>query len=278
MAWSYRCFVSLVVAWSLAGLTLDSARAGPPHHPRASRPHRQKVLAYRKLPLSLKSVKGHIAIKQVPTFIKWQGHKYDVDTGVDVLMGVIRAPEMSPNYRELALLDLARLKTNLKGRPCLDELRTHFDDAGGLEKKFILTCFKGSRDPRAIPLFASVLDNEQSIKLRLSAASGLAEWNVRIGVAELVVLLDSKEVLPPPPPPRMPYVRDYALEYFRKSNARKGWGFPYEETALSIGMRTDLNDDQTSAIYIDGIKKWFEENEHRFPDWKVGDLLPEGGI
>jgi len=149
-----------------------------------------------------------------------------------------------------------------------------------LEKKIILTCFKGSRDARAIPLFVRVLDNEKSMRLRLSAASGLAGWNIHRGVAELVNLLDSKEILPQPA--RMSHVRDNALESFRNANARKGWGFPENKWWRAIDGRPDLDEDQKRALYIaeiekeiKAIKKWFAENEQRFPDWKPSEPLPE---
>jgi hypothetical protein len=59
------------------------------------------------------------------------------------------------------------------------------------------------------------------------------------------------------------------------SNARKGWGFPEEEVRMALKDRTDLDDDQKAAAYIAEIKKWFAQNEHRFPDWKPGDPLPK---
>ena len=118
-----------------------------------------------------------------------------------------------------------------------------------------------------------MLNNEQDLALRLSAAKGLSGWNVRRGVATLVELLESEGVLPNPT--RMPYVRDNASEFFRNANARKGWGFPEDETRKSIMSRTDLNDDEKAAHYIAEIKKWFATNEHRFPEWKLGDPLPK---
>lgn len=225
-----------------------------------------------RLPLSAESVTS-VTVRPVRTSVKWKDREYDVDSGIDVVMTVVRDPEQSAHERELALIQLAMLRTQLKGRPCLDELGRIYDNAEGLEKDLILTCFLGSRDPRAIPVFARTLDNEQCMKLRLPAASGLGGWNIRRGVAELVKLLESKEKLPQPA--RMAYVRHNASESFRNANARKGWGFRYEETAQSIGIRTDLNDDEKGALHIAEIKKWFAENEHRFPDWKLGDPLPK---
>lgn len=225
-----------------------------------------------RLPLSAESVTS-VTLRPVRTSVKWKDREYDVDSGIDVVMTVVRDPEQSAHERELALIQLAMLRTQLKGRPCLDELGRIYDDAEGLQKDLILTCFLGSRDPRAIPVFARTLDNERSMNLRLSAASGLAGWNIRRGVTELVKLLESKEKLPQPA--RMAYVRHNASESFRNANARKGWGFRYEETAQSIGIRIDLSDEEKAVLFISETRKWFAENEHRFPDWKPGDPLPE---
>lgn len=269
MITSFRCYVTLIVPAALAVLTLETARAGG--EPNQNAPE--------KLPLSIESVTG-TAVPRLQTSIRWKDHEYDVNSGIDLVMGVVRDGQESRKERELALIQLAMLRTQLKGRPCLDELEKVYNNAGELEKQLILTCFLGSRDPRAIPVFIRTLANEQSMKLRLPAASGLAGWNVRRGVAELVDLLESKEMLTQPA--RIPYVRDNALHHFRKSNARKDWGFPENQWWNSIDARTNLDEDQKRALYIaerqkeiKQIKKWFAENEHRFPDWKAGDPLPE---
>ncbi|MBU0719355.1 MAG: hypothetical protein KJ749_14000 [Planctomycetes bacterium] len=184
---------------------------------------------------------------------------------------------MSAEDRESALLQLGMLRTHLNGRPCLDELRRRFDDAGKLEKKIILTCFTGSHDARAIPLFVHVLDKEKDMKLRFSAAGGLAQWNVRRGVAELVNLLDSNEVLAQPAP--MPYVRDNAMRTFRLTNMRKGWGFPDDKESAEgppdVVPPPDVAARLKPPPTVEDIKKWFAANEERFPDWKLGDPLPE---
>ena len=263
---SFRYCVKLIIPIALAGLTLDTPRAcGEPPTQEGSD----------KLPLLMASVNAQAA-RRLRTSVEWKDAKYDLDSGIDVVMSVVRDPEESAQERELALIQLAMLRTQLKGRPCLDELGRIYDKAEGLEKDLILICFLGSRDPRAIPVFVRTLDNQKNMKLRLSAASGLAGWNIRRGVAELVDLLDSKEVLPEPA--RMPYVRHNASESFRNANARKGWGFHYDETAQSIGIRTDLNDDQKIALHIAEVRKWFADNKHRFPDWKPGDPLPEAPV
>jgi len=228
--------------------------------------------AQEKLSLSMEPLSS-ATLRNLPTSVRWNGDDYEVDLGVKVLMSVIRDPENRERERELALLQLAMLRGHLNGCPCLDELQTMYDRATDAEKKIILTCFLGSRDPRGIPVFLRAIDREQNMALRLPAASGLAGWNVRRGVAELIMLIESNEVLVPPN--RMPYVRDNAIEDFRNGNARKGWGFPDEEIRKSIESRPGFDRDQFVALYTAEIKKWFAENEHRFPDWKPGDPLPE---
>ena len=261
-----RHYTTLVLPLLLAVVWVDTALAGGV----------SGESAHGSLPLSCEAVAGSPASRQA-TSVKWEGNEYDVETGLDVLMRVVRDPERSANDRELALLDVSRLGTHLKHRLCLDELRKRFDSAGELEKSIILTCFKGAQDPRAIELFTHVLDHGQSMKLRLRAAGGLAQWNVRRGGAELVKLLDSDAILSQPA--RVPYVRHNALELLRTNNRLKGWGYPDEKIWRGIESRTDLNNDEKAALFFAEekaeIKKWWAGNEHRFPEWRPGDPLPE---
>ena len=263
MKYSLTCCAKVIVQIALLEMTLVMALAcGEARRDQTGGP----------LPISAESVSGYPS-RPVRASIKWDGEEYDVETAIDVLMNVIRDPETARHERELGLIHLTMAGKHLRGDPCLRELETLYDKAGQLEKLTILRCFLGSRDPRSIPVFTRVLDNEKNMKLRLAAASGLAGWNVRRGVAELVGLLESKDTLPQPA--RMPYVRDNAQESFRNVNARKGWGFPFEEVGQSIGQRTDLSADEKGSLFVAEINKWFAENEHRFPDWKLGDPLPE---
>lgn len=228
------------------------------------------------LPMSTESVSGP-KDRRLPTYLRWKGREYDIEAGIGLLMGVVRGSEEShhPWNADTALVELASLETQLRGRPCLGELLKLYDTAGELKKRMILTCFRTSLDPRGLPLFSRTLDTQENMRLRLSAAAGLAKWNIRRGVAELVNLIDSKDVLRPPPPPRMPYARDYALQLFRTNSAFKGWGFPDEEIRKSIEARPGLDREQFVALYRAEIKKWFAANEHRFPQWRSGDPLPK---
>lgn len=205
--------------------------------------------------------------------VRWNEREYDLDSGIEVIMNAFRKSAQDAHERELALIQLAMLRAQLQRRACLQELQQAYDEAGDVEKQLILTCFLGSRDPRAIPLFVRTLEDEENMKLRLAAAAGLAAWNVRRGVAALVGLLESEETLKQPA--RMPYARDNAMESFRKANMRNGWGFASKNIGDAIAFKTELNGEQEKALYIAEIKKWWAANERRFPDWKPGDRLPE---
>ncbi len=264
---SYNCYRKLIVATAFCGFTAAVAGAGgEPGSENASD----------KLPLSIESA-TQSAEPALRTVVQWKEEEYDVDSGIGVVMSVVRNREESPHERESALIQLAMLRRQLKGRPCLDDLEKVYDDAGELEKQLILTCFLGSRDARAIRVFAHTLDKEKNMKLRLPAASGLAGWNVRRGVAELLRLLDSPEEMPQPS--QLFYVRDNAMLSFRLTNIRKGWGFPDDKESAEwppdVAPPPDVAARLKPQPTVAEIKKWFAENEHRFPDWKLGDPLPE---
>ncbi len=264
---SIECSTRVIVRLALLGFTLGVSLA-------SGEPVKEK--GPDSLPLSIDTVTGATA-RPVRTQVEWDGREYDVESGIDVLMSAIRDPEKSAEEHELALLGLAMLGRQLQSHPCLDELATLYDRGKCLEKSIILTCFLGSRDPRGIPVFFRTLDNEEYMKLRLSAASGLAGWNVRRGVAQLLDLLDSREVIRS----RMPYVRDNAMRTFRLQNIRKGWGFPDDKESAEWPPDVMPPPDVAARLKprptVEEIKKWFAENEHRFPDWKLGDPLPTNG-
>jgi len=228
-----------------------------------------------KLPLSTECATGP-KVAQLGKPIRWKDREYDISGGIDVLMSAIRDAE-THKERELALLTLSMASPDLGGRACLDDLATMFDNAEGLNKQIILTCFLGSRDPRGIPVFIRTLQKEHNIKLRLSAAAGLAQWNLRRGVAELVKLLDSQEEMPQPS--QLFYVRDNAMRTFRLKNIHKGWGFPDDKE--SAEWPPDVMPPPEAAARlrrppsVGEIKAWWIENERRFPEWKPGDPLPE---
>lgn len=262
---SFGCCRTILGQFIIGGLAISQARA-------VAEPNRTRANA---LPLSATDVTGS-TVRNPPTATQWEGREYGVREGLDVLMRVVRDPNESEKRRGLALIDLQVLGTNLRAHGCLDELAEIYDSAHELHKKMILTCFKGSGDSRAIPVYIRTLEHERNIGLRLSAASGLAHWNIRSGVAEIVKLLDSEE--PMPPPSHLYYVRDNAMRNFRLTNIRKGWGFPDDKDSAEAPPDMVPPPEVAARLRppptVEEIKKWFAENEHRFADWKLGDPLP----
>jgi hypothetical protein len=266
---SFRARVTLVVQMIVAFLAIGSFRAFS-EDPEKVSPD--------VLPMSADSASAP-AVRRLSTSIRWEGREYDIEAGIDLLMSVVRHPAKytHPWNAATALGELANLGTQLKGRPCMDELGKLYADANDLDKGSILICFQGSGDPRGIPVFMRTLDNSQNLKLRLWAAGALAQWNVRRGVAELVKLLDSQEEMPQPS--QLFYVRDNAMRTFRLKNIQKGWGFPDDKE--SAEWPPDVMPPPEAAARLKRppsageIKKWWFENQNRFPDWKPGDPLPE---
>lgn len=265
-----------ICLWSAAILVTIGQPAVKPDAARLAGESGSKKLD--KFRLSLDSATAPITVRR-PTSTRWRGRDYDVEAGIEVLLGVVRNQASSTRDREMALSQLGVLRVNLNGRPFLNELSRRFDTAGDLEKLLILNCFISSHDVRAIPFCVHVLDNEKRPTLRVRAAHWLAQWNIRRGVAELVSLLQSKEALVQPGP--TPYVRWAALDAFRNSNDRKGWRWVERDWWTPIDSQDSLTDEEKRALYdtefdkeVEDIKKWFAANKDRFPDWKSGDPLP----
>lgn len=268
MIYLVKCYSRTVVQIAMIVFTLHASQAGG----------QQRISeAVDRFPTSAESVTD-IIVRPVRTYVQWKDDKYDVDPGIDILMKVVHDSNSTVDERHWALLRLVMLESHLLGHDCIDDLDHLYNASADLHKGTILLCFNASRDPRGIPIFQRVLNTEENVKLRLYAANGLALWNIQRGVAELVDLIDSEKKLPAPAG-RLPYVRDNALQNFRSKNTHKGWGFPEEKIRKSIYNRADLDDDQKRTKYNKDIrieiKKWFAENKHRFPDWRIGDPLPK---
>ena len=223
------------------------------------------------LPLSTANVpiSGEATGKTFYATVQWEGQEYHALEGTTILMGIIVDPEVDAAIRAKALQRLGRLR-NRSATPQLLALYPRLQD--WREKNGVIQCLVWSEDPRGLAVLTEVLDDEQDDVVRLAAAMGLAQWNVRRGVSELVSLLESETILPQDA--RTPHIRDNALDMFMNYNRRKRWGFPDEKIREAIVSRTDLNEQEMLAIYIGDIRKWFVENKDRFPDWKPGDPLP----
>ncbi len=99
----------------------------------------------------------------------------------------------------------------------------------------------------------------------------MARWNIRSGVSKLINLLESRHV-----GPQGQRFGNEVMKVVQGLSEHNGWGLPEGEILRRImESRSDLNQDQKIGLHVVEIKKWFAENEERFPDWKPGDPLPE---
>lgn len=221
------------------------------------------------LPLSTAqvAVPGKSTGKMFYATVEWEGQEYHAIEGTSVLMKVITDPATDSILRAKALQRLGRLRNT----DTTVRLVALYDSLAEREEKLgVMSCLIWSEDPRGFSLFTRVLEHEQDNMVRLFAGVALAQWNVRRGVAELVrVLEECKDGARAD----RTFCNEAAKE-FAGLNARKIWGFPEKEIRESIASKTALSDEEMSALFVAAIKKWFSENEHRFPDWKPGDPLP----
>ena len=108
--------------------------------------------------------------------------------------------------------------------------------------------------------------------MRLPAAYGLAMWNARSGVRELIDLLLVKQTDIPVQYPGLIGVK--AARFLYRLNAWKSWWAPEAPLLAVSGARAEARREVLDSCHVE-LKKWLAENEHRFPDWKLGDPLPE---
>ncbi len=225
----------------------------------------------RTLPLSTEYV-GTYSRNAPPATVSWEGRVYDAADAIRVLTDLAGNMEASIWQRERALEFLQVFEYRLRGRKCIEGLlRLYSELPTGVEKAAVLACLSASEDPRAIPMFHTVLAVEKDHVLRLFAASGLAKWNIRAGVEELTRLLECGRSIRGRP---RHTVRREASFVLMDLNAPKAWGFPNKEVLRSARRSTE-NRAQIRGMLIKRWKEWLAENEHRFPDWKLGDPLPE---
>lgn len=183
-------------------------------------------------------------------------------------MAVITDSTASPSLRSKALQQLARLRN----RGVTEKLISLYPEADDREvKRQVIACLISSEDPRAFSLFLRILETEQDPILNLSAATALARWNVRRGVAELVRVFEECEGVEE----SGRSLCDLAAISFQQLDMQKGWGFPRKQIEDQLSERQNLNVSELRRMYASELTKWYAENEHRFPEWSVGDPLPE---
>ncbi len=209
--------------------------------------------------------------------IFWDGKPYPAREGVDLLMKVALEPGISNDRfsvdRFHAIERLGRLGSRLRGTERIPQLMKLYGRlTSRSEKDALLFCLARSKDPRALPLFAGILETPHEAYLRVPAAYGLALWNVRSGVRELIELLSVKQTERPIRTPGI--IADKAAHLLSKLNYWKSWWAPGAPLQAAASARAEVHDEAMDSCCVE-LKKWFAENEHRFPEWKPGDPLPE---
>ncbi|UCC32079.1 MAG: HEAT repeat domain-containing protein [Phycisphaerales bacterium] len=204
--------------------------------------------------------------------VSWEGERYPAAEAVDVLMKVVLEPG-SVNGRSSALDRLERIAGQLRDTERVPQLVELYERlTGRSEKVHVLFCLARSKDHRALPLFAEILDTRREEFLRLPAAYGLALWNVRRGVRELIELLSVKQTESPILYPGI--IGDEARRLLYRLNYWKSWWAPEAPLLAATGAGPEVRDELLDSCHAE-LKKWFAANQHRFPDWKLGDPLPK---
>lgn len=235
----------------------------------ASEPQRETRNTLRMTPAPVRSANVQ---KQFWTrAVHWQDRAYTPSDAIPVLMEVALDSNAGPIARKEALDVLDKLANQLGGSRWVPNLIILYDGADEVDKKAsVLTLLLKSEDARALPLFSRVLAKESHEFTRLLAAYGLAHWNVRQGVAEMIRLFDSRKSLPGGQP-----LANEALKAFQGLNEMKGWEWTDKEVRKLIESRSELDEDEKRELFAAGVKHWFQENKNRFPDWGPDDPLPK---
>lgn len=210
--------------------------------------------------------------RDLPSTIVWNGRRYETSEGIEVLTRISTDDLTGPKERESALVKLGTVAPSLHRTAHLPKLIALYERLTQQnEKRALIGCIAESDDLRGLPLFAKVLSDATDEIDRFQAAYALARWNVRQGVRELIGLLEFPEV-----GPEGQRFTDTVLKVLERLNRQRGWGIPDHDILERIAENDPhLTQEQKLSLYIAAIKEWFAENEHRFPDWKAGDPLPE---
>ncbi len=206
--------------------------------------------------------------------VEWDGEQYACKDAVPVLMSAILDVTAAGAHRLDALGKMTTLSNQITNTAWVDELISRYHAAVDRDEKIgLLQCLIGSEDPRAFPVFVQTLEQETDRTIRLFAAGGLAQWNVRRGTAELFAQLHVDELVP-----GGSTLANEAMKAIQSFNRTKAWGLPEKEIWSRIEARGDLDKNQKVALYASEVKEWFADNAHRFPDWKPGDPLPKVSV
>lgn len=207
--------------------------------------------------------------RATPSSLHWRGKDYSPSQGASLLVALIVDSATQDVDRRAALDALGGLGSRLQGMRCIEELIDVYPRLADLESKAgVLLCITKSGDPRGLPLLDTVLDTEKNDIVRLFAALGLARWNVRSGVEELLRLTS---VTTPLRDDAM--VGEEALKSLLALNRTKGWGISERAAQEAVG---DSADDTKKLLHAwsEYLLVWYQMNSHRFPGWSARDPLP----
>lgn len=202
----------------------------------------------------------------------FEGKQVEGDNNVlSVMQLVLEAGEAGERIR--AIERLRQLAQHLRGTefiPTLVELCRNASEP--LQKSELLFCLAETRDPRTLHLFAEILATQQDRSLRLAAAYGLAMWNARRGVQELIELVAITQAEQPERMPRT--IGEQAVRLLLRLNYWKSWWAPGAALQCAVAANGDGHNGALDLCHEE-LARWFAENQHRFPDWQPGDQLPE---
>lgn len=253
-----KCLWLFVGVWTLASFAIHARTAAQGNA---------------SLKLSPKAAPRSNVVHIVPTRseITWDRRTYGLERGIKALMSVVQDKMESVERRVLALQKLGSFSIQLDGSAAIHELIAYYPSLGEPDLKVAaLRCLAATDDPGVLPLFYKVHIGDSSDRVRLIAAGALARWNVGSGVTELERLMLSDSEFSPG---RL--VADEALKLIQSLGSRNGWGFPVSEVARAIQGMNGVVRGEVRSAWHDRFATWFEQNKHRFPDWKLGDPLPE---
>jgi hypothetical protein len=205
--------------------------------------------------------------------VQWEQREYPPSEGIEVLMGIIMDPRRETQKRAQALQALSPFGHKLRNTDHIPELIALYDTCTDKDdNRRLVGTLAWSEDPRALPLFARCLKEATDDLSRWACADALAQWNIREGVAALIDLSESAKLGPERGGESF---ANEVLKNVTGLNTEKGWGLPGLEIAERIDdIEPKVTDEERRVLFRAEIKKWFEANKDRFPDWKPGDPLP----
>jgi len=225
------------------------------------------------LPLSPALAPGANVHREVPRTVQWEQREYSPSEGLELLMRIIMDPEALPQKRANALQALSPFGHKLRNTDHIPELIALYDtfaDEG--DRRRLVGTLAWSEDPRVLPLFARCLKEARDDLSRWGCADVLARWNIRQGVSVLIDLSESAKLGPERGGQSF---TDAPMGTVLGLNRDKGWGLPDVEIVEGIDkIKPRVNDEERRVLFRAEVKKWFEANKDRFPDWKPGDSLP----